>query len=171
MARSGLEGAIGSIVLDSTDGVPRLSSSTEAYENDGLSAGRLMDEPQWIHSKKMGGYSSNMRAMEFSDDGSMLIAGGDSEEVLIWKRDQLLDVSEAQPVPIVLKVPEKIITSLAIRLDNGLIYVGGQNLHIYDVETYYRYLKLLNGDRINRDLFPYIFQVSTDSFISLPRRW
>ena len=84
MARSGLEGAIGSIVLDSSEGVPRLSS-TETDENDGVSAGRLMDQPQWIHSKMMGGYSSNMRAMEFSHDGSMLIAGGDSGEVLIWK--------------------------------------------------------------------------------------
>ncbi len=43
---------------------------------DGFSAGRLMDQQQWLYRKKLTSSSSYTQVIEFSDDGSLLIAGG-----------------------------------------------------------------------------------------------
>lgn len=105
----------------------------------GFSVERLSKRNQVMQCKDFRGHSSVIRGLEFSDDGSLLVSGGD-RTVLIWKMDQVLDRNRRQPVfPTVLKVAPKDFTlfSLAISPDNSRILVGGrdQAVYVYDAQT------------------------------------
>ena len=103
-----------------------------------------MDQKQWLYRKKLTSSPSYTRVIEFSDDGSLLIAGGYNRSnplyagVMVWNRDQLLD-STRKPTPAVTLINEPLnpILSLAIAPDNSRIFTGeknSENLFVYDTQ-------------------------------------
>ena len=81
-----------------------------------------------------------IRAVEFSDDGSLLVSSGGGDIVLIWNVEQIINAAKTTPRS-VLKVTSDFIGdppfSLAISPDNNRIFVGGDypHIYIYDSQT------------------------------------
>ena len=78
------------------------------------------DSARAVHCKDLTGHSSVIRAIEFSDDGSLLVSGGDCDRpTLDWRMDQVLNGSR-RSIPVVLDDPPKSLKgfSLAISPDN-----------------------------------------------------
>ena len=74
------------------------------------------------------------RAIEFSDDGSLLVSGGGDGRILIWNIEQVLD-STLRPTPLVVQ-SEKFDCSLAVSTDNSRIFATvGPQILIYDTRT------------------------------------
>jgi WD40 repeat protein len=102
--------------------------------NGGFSADRL-NANQTVHCKDLTGHSSLIRAIEFSDDESLLVSGGRDDHVLIW------NMSKVNVTPTVLKVSadqDSDLFALAISPDNGRIIVGGSDpdIVVFDTKTY-----------------------------------
>ena len=108
------------------------------FARNGFSVGRL-DRNQFIHSKDLTAHSNGaVGAAEFSDDGSLLISGGNGERVLIWNMEQVLGRScNEPPTPIELKIEQDNALSLAVSQDNSRIFVGGlaKDIYIFDAFT------------------------------------
>ena len=129
-----LEGAVAATfpsVHSSTSG--SISALKVAHIRNGFSADRL-DANQTVHCKDLTGHSSLIRALEFSDDESLLVSGGRDDRVLIWNMN---DVNATTPT--VLKVtPEEDfdLFALAISPDNSRIIVGGgyPDVLVYDTQ-------------------------------------
>ena len=105
----------------------------------GFSAERL-SQSQPVHCKDLLGHSEVIRAIEFSNDGSLLVSGGDGDRpVLIWRMDQVLANRTRQTVLSVLKVTRNDfkLYSLAVSPDNCRIFVGGrdQAVYVHDTQT------------------------------------
>ena len=126
------------IPIQVADGAVGTRNSSPLSSQRGFSAERLVNDRPF-HCKDLRGHSSGIKALEFSDDGSLLVSGGDGDQpVLIWRMDQVLDRSR-QPVPSVLKVKPKDfkLFSVAISPDNSRIFVGGRDkeVFIHDTQT------------------------------------
>ena len=121
-------------VADAAD----LTASAPRSTRDGLSVGRPDGQNHLIQSKHLAGHSSVVRAAEFSDDGSMLVSGGDGGRILIWNMNQVLNRSQT-PTPTILKLAQSNFStfSLAISADNNRIFVSGRSkdILIYDTHT------------------------------------
>ena len=99
-----------------------------------------VQRPEAIHCKDLKGHSGVIRAIEFSNDGSLLVSGGNRDRpVLIWRMDQIFDKTNPQLVPSVKKVIPKDfkVFSFAISPDNSRIFVGGRNqaVYVHDTQT------------------------------------
>ena len=108
-----------------------------------ISAERLSStEP--LTSRELIGHHSNeaINAVEFSDDSSLFVSGGDDGRVLLWPTSKAVD-EKWTPRPFVMDtvIANGDITAsvycLAVSPDNGYIFSGGQDnkLSIHDVNT------------------------------------
>ena len=115
-----------------------IASASVRSTRNGFSVGRL-DRNQLLHVKNLAAHSATVRAAEFSNDGSMLVSGGNGDRILIWKMNQVLD-STRTPTPTVLKASPSYFSalSLAISTDNSRIFAGGnrQGILVFDTTRY-----------------------------------
>ena len=129
----------GAMEIDGASASLASHSGSVRSSRRGFSVERL-NQTQAVHCQNLTRRDSGIiRAIEFSDDGSLLVSGGDGDRpVLIWRMDQVLDRTRL-PVPSVLKVQPKDFTlfSLAISSDNSRIFIGGRDqfVYIHDTQT------------------------------------
>ena len=88
-----------------------------------------------IYSKDLEGHFDVIQALEFSDDGSLLVTGGDDGRILIWNTEQALD-STRQSAPTQLTLLYFSLFSLAISPDNSRIFAGGLGRDIFVFDTH-----------------------------------
>ena len=96
----------------------------------GFSVERL-NQTQAVHCKDLQGHLDVIRAIEFSNDGSLLVSGGD-QPVLIWRMDQIVCETQQQPIPSVLKVQPR---DFKLYFDNSRIFAGGQDQSVYVLDA------------------------------------
>ena len=115
-------------------------SSCYKFPSNWISTEHLSFFPQSLRSRDLigqhGGESVNI--VEFSDDGSWFVSGGDDGRVLLWLTGNALD-DEWTPEPIEIDAKhENDITGLAVSPYNNRIFSGGgdNKLLIHDVDTY-----------------------------------
>ena len=104
-----------------------------AHIRNGLSADRL-DANQTVHCKDLTGHSSLIRALEFSDDESLLVSGGRDDRVLIWNMNH---INATTPTGLKITPEEDFdLFALAISPDNSRIIVGGgyPDVLVYDTQ-------------------------------------
>ena len=78
------------------------SSSRYCFRSNNRNAGRFsagrLASSETLHCKNLTGHhSAVIRAMDFSEDGSLLVSGGGDDRVLVWRMDQVLDRSRSIP--------------------------------------------------------------------------
>ena len=97
------------------------------------------DSQKLVHSKDLISHGSVIRAVEFSDDGSLLVSSGFGDLVLIWNLDLGIEAAITNPTS-VLRITSDTISdppfSLAISPDNNRIFVGGDYPHIYIYDSH-----------------------------------
>ena len=139
---------------------------TRRVGRNGFSTERL-GLPHSMHNRDLAGHSAVVRSIEFSNDGSLLVSGGNDDRVLIWNIDQVFDMTRAQ-TPTSLKVPKMNLAlfSLAFSPDNSRIIIGGGNhVFIHDTNT----LLKLNYSLNSRPTINYVyFFFSTGMLDSVP---
>jgi len=108
-----------------------------------FSIGRLQSSQlQSIHCRDLINHGSIIRALEFSDDGSLLVSGGAGDLVHLWNVDQVLNNrSGAKSIPTaVLKVTSEFIGvppfSMAISPDNSRIVIAGSYPYIFSYDAH-----------------------------------
>ena len=104
------------------------SSSALSNHQNGFSFEKVVDPIRSIHCKDLASQSSVIRVIEFSDDGSLLVSGGDgNRSVLVWRMDKVLGGTH-NAVPVGLEdTPKNLqVFSVAITPDKNCIFVGGR---------------------------------------------
>ena len=103
---------------------------------NGFSVGRL-SQNQLMKSVNLSDHTSLVYAIEFSNDGSLLVSGGEGGRILMWKMEQVLDWTRTAST---LKVTPKNFSarSLAISADNSRIFAGGSvpGICVFDTNTW-----------------------------------
>lgn len=118
------------------------SSSFRSVLRNRFSFDGIVDPTRAVHCKDLTGHSSVIRAIEFSDDGSLFASGGDGDRpVLVWRMDQVLNGTRSA-VPFVLKIQNNFqVFCLAISPDNSRIFVSGrpenmgEDILVFDAQT------------------------------------
>ena len=108
------------------------------FPSSAISAQLLTSSSQPLKSRDLVGQHGGLAvdAIEFSDDGSFFVSGGDDGRVLLWPTDKAID-PKWEPQPTAINTNHRIVTCLAVSPDNGLILSGGfdNNLNIHNVKT------------------------------------
>jgi len=115
-------------ISEGATGTRNSSKSAVRSSQRGFSA-ELLGQSQPVHCKDLLGHSEVIRAIEFSNDGSLLVSGGDGgRPVLIWRMDQVLSDRTHQPVPSELKVTRNDfkLYSLAVSPDKSRTFLEAE---------------------------------------------
>ena len=115
-------------------------SSCYKFFSNGISTEHLSSFPQSLRSRDLIGQHGGelVNIVEFSDDGSWFVSGGDDGRVLLWPTGNALD-DEWTPEPIEIDAKHgSNILGLAMSPYNDSIFSGseGKKLLINDVDTY-----------------------------------
>ena len=120
----------------STDGASNHAVGSASLIRNGFSVARL-GQNQLMKSMTLLDHTSLVYAIEFSNDGSLLVSGGDRGQVFIRKMEQVLDSTRTSSA--LLKVTSKNFSarSLAISADNSRIFAGGSDheISVFDTNT------------------------------------
>lgn len=113
------------------------SSNISNHSELSTSIGRLESIP----CRDLINHGSIIRALEFSDDGSLLVSGGAGDLVHLWNVDQILNNRSGKSIPsAVLKVTSEFIGSppfsMAISPDNNRIVVAGSYPYIFSYDAH-----------------------------------
>ena len=88
---------------------------------------------QMFRSRELTGHFGAIYSMEFSDDGTFLVSGGDDKTVLVWSLDQGGWISTEMKAK-----HENEVMCLAISPDNRRIFSGGydKKVLVHDTNTF-----------------------------------
>ncbi len=75
--------------------------------------------------------------IQFSDDGSFIVSGGDDKRILFWPTKEAIRHNRRNVEPTELGVYRGSILCLAVSPDNGRVFSGDDNgnVRIYDIQT------------------------------------
>ena len=121
--------------VSSVDGTTNRTVDSAFSIRNGFSVGRL-SQNQLMKSVNLSDHTSPFYAIEFSNDGSLLVSGGEGGRILMWNMEQVLDSTHTAST---LRVTPKNFSarSLAISADNSRIFAGGSvpGIYVFDTNT------------------------------------
>ena len=92
-----------------------------------------------FHHKDLHVHSDFVNVIEFSDDGSFFVSGGNDGRLLVWPENPVLDSSEDMfTKPTAMEKKQGVITSLAVDSENDCIFSGSLDdgkVFIHDART------------------------------------
>ena len=103
-----------------------------------ISASLLSSSKSLRNRDLVGQHDRGVNAVEFSDDGSFFVSGGDDGRVVLWPKDKVIDKQWAPEATAMDTKHGGIAFSLAVSPDNERILSGGikdKKLLIHDVKT------------------------------------
>lgn len=109
------------------------------FPSNRISALQLSFSAEPLRSRDLKGCHSNrpVNTIEFSNDGSWFVSGGDDGRVLLWPIDKALDDYQWTPKSTALDTKHgSYVFCLAVSPNNDRIFSGDNKLLVHDVTTY-----------------------------------
>ena len=101
-----------------------------------------------FHHKDLHVHSDFVNVIEFSEDGSFFVSGGNDGRLLVWPENPVLHSETMFSKPTAMEKKQGVITSLAVDSENDCIFSGSLEdgkIFIHDARTYVIYLIVVDA--------------------------